>query len=490
MTAEHATRREGESLQVPLGKGLRADALGLLSSLVIGVASTAPAYSLAASLGLVNKAAGIKAPAILLLAFVPMLCIAFAFAHLNRGEPDCGTSFRWVSRAFGRHLGPYLGWMSGWSVILAGVIVMASLAQIAGQYALELAGLSKLAQNKYAVMAMGVVFIAVLTYICVVGIEAAARLQYFLLATELVVLLVFSAVALYRVYHGTAAPTAVKPALSWLSPSGVGSGPMATAFLAALFIYWGWDTAVACNEETRDARRTPGVAILAGVVMLLVLYVVSGIAAQAFAGPDFLVKNSSDVLVALGKGVLGSPLDKLLLVSVLTSAAASAQTTILPTARSALSMATHGALPEALGRVSPRWKTPHVATLAMGALSAGFYMVLTVVSTNLLADAILALGLMIAFNYGFVGLACVLTYRQQLFESARMFVTAGLLPLLGSASLIWVFFRSMKDLAGQGSGKIFGVGTPLVAGLGLLVLGVVLMLVRRAFARSYFRPEL
>jgi hypothetical protein len=85
-------------------KGLKKDALGFVSSCVIGVASTAPGYSLAASLGFVVAVAGVglQAPAILLLAFVPMLLIASAYYYMNRADPDCGTTFSWATRALGR----------------------------------------------------------------------------------------------------------------------------------------------------------------------------------------------------------------------------------------------------------------------------------------------------------------------------------------------------------------------------------------------------
>jgi amino acid transporter len=119
-------RREGQVAD----KGLTSGALGLLSSVVIGVASTAPAYSLAATLGFVVAAVGLQAPAIMLLAFVPMFLIALAYQELNKAEPDCGTTFTWAARAFG----PRAGWLGGWGIIAADVIVMANLAQIAGQY--------------------------------------------------------------------------------------------------------------------------------------------------------------------------------------------------------------------------------------------------------------------------------------------------------------------------------------------------------------------
>ncbi len=115
----------------PAGKGLRAGSLGLISSVVIAVSSTAPAYAMAATLGLIVAVVGVHSPGTLIVSFLPMLCIAYAFRELNKADPDCGTTFTWTTRAFG----PWAGWMGGWGIIAADVIVMASLSQIAGRYA-------------------------------------------------------------------------------------------------------------------------------------------------------------------------------------------------------------------------------------------------------------------------------------------------------------------------------------------------------------------
>ncbi len=65
-----------------------------------------------------------------------MLFIAYGYKELNNADPDCGTTFTWGVRAFG----PKTGWMGGWAIIAADVLVMASLAQIAGQYVFLLFG--------------------------------------------------------------------------------------------------------------------------------------------------------------------------------------------------------------------------------------------------------------------------------------------------------------------------------------------------------------
>ncbi len=108
-------------------KGLKQNAIGFVDALVIGLASTAPAYSLAAVIGLVVVAVGVQAPAVLLASFVPMFFIAAAFFYMNRADQDCGTTFSWVTRA----MGPYLGWMGGWAICTTGILVIGSLADAA-----------------------------------------------------------------------------------------------------------------------------------------------------------------------------------------------------------------------------------------------------------------------------------------------------------------------------------------------------------------------
>src|SRR6201985_1578904 len=137
-------------------KGLRAGALGLISSVVIAVSSTAPAYSMAATLGLIVAIVGVHSPGTLIVSFLPMLCIAFALRELNKAAPDCGPTFTWTARAFG----PRAGWMGGWGLIAADIIVMASLAQIAGRYFMQLVGVP--GAGTVWVTVAGVAFIALL----------------------------------------------------------------------------------------------------------------------------------------------------------------------------------------------------------------------------------------------------------------------------------------------------------------------------------------
>jgi amino acid transporter len=313
----------------PLDKGLKQNAIGFVSSCVIGVASTAPGYSLAATLGFLALAVGVQTPAILLVAFIPMLLIAVAYYFLNRADPDCGTTFSWVTRA----LGPHLGWFGGWAIVVADIVVMANLAQIAGLYTFLLFGAEGAAASTFWVTFVGVIWIAIMTAVVTIGIELSARTQWFLLGAEYLILIAFAVVALSKVYTQDPA-NSIHPELAWFNPFEVSSfDALIAGVLLAIFIYWGWDSGVTVNEETEDSARAPGVAAVVSTLFLVFIYVLVATAAIAFAGVEALGENSDDALGFLGDAVFGSRLDKLLILAVLTSAAASTQTTILPTAR-------------------------------------------------------------------------------------------------------------------------------------------------------------
>jgi amino acid transporter len=469
-------------------KGLRSGALGMVSSVVIGVASTAPAYSLAATLGWIVAVGGIglKSPAIMIVSFIPMLLIAGSYYYLNRVDPDCGTTFTWVTRAFG----PRTGWVTGWIMVAADVIVMASLAQIAGSYFFLLLGLDSLAASTLWTTVAGAVFIAGMTAIAALGIEISARVQWFLLAAELTILVVFSVVALIKVYGASPPVGSVMPSASWFVPN-ISLGALAGGVLLALFIYWGWDTAVSVNEETEHSNRTPGIGAVLSTLCLVGIYVLTTTAAQAFHGPDFLTRNANDVLSPLGTAVFGSSsLDKLLILAVLSSSVASTLTTILPGTRTTLSMSVHKAIPAVFGRVHPRFQTPLWGTVIYGILSLAWYVGLTMTSQNVLYDSIASLGLMIAFYYGITGYAVPVFYRHQLFGSAKKFLLLGLFPLLGGLALTWVLIASLDYLwypANSESGTSwFGVGPPFILGVAFILAGVVLMFVASGFYRPFF----
>jgi amino acid transporter len=460
---------------------LKSDAIGFVDALVIGLAATSPAYSLAAVIGPIAALVGIYAPGVLLASFVPMMLIATAFLYLNRVDQDCGTTFSWVTRA----MGPWAGWLGGWAITMTGVLVIGSLADVGVRFALYMVGADSWGDDAWVRMPLAILLILVMTYICVLGTDISARLQNLLIFGQVGALLVFAGVALFKAVDGNSSLDEITPSLEWLNPFGEGGSALSSGLLLGVFAYWGWESAVNLSEETRDGASAPGRAGLWSTFILLVTYVSVAFAVVAFAGPQWLSDNAGEeefVFAYIGQEVLGG-WDWVLLFAVATSAIASTQTTIIPASRTGLSMARRYALPKRFGHIHSRHQTPDVSTWWVAGIAIVWYVGVYQLSENALFDSLTALSLLIAFYYALTGIACAIFYRRHLLESVRNLFLIGIGPVVGSGLLIWLLVLSIRDMSDPDnsySGQAwFGVGPPLVIGIGIFVAGLAVMLIWR-----------
>jgi amino acid transporter len=470
---------------------LKAGAIGFVDAVVIGLASTSPAYSLAAVIGAITALAGVNSPGILLASFVPMALIATAFLYLNRVDPDCGTTFSWVSRA----MGPWFGWIGGWAIAMTGVLVIGSLADVGVRFGLYAVGLEEQGDNAWIRMPLAIAVILLLTWLCILGTDVSARLQNVLIIIQVATLLAFAVTAIVRALGDDSPLSPMDPSLDWLNPFGAGGSALSAGLLLGVFAYWGWESSVNLSEETTDGSHTPGRAAVVSTFILLVTYVSVAIAVVAFAGTEWLSDNAGEeefVFYYLSEEVLGG-WSWLLLASVATSAVASTQTTIIPASRTGLSMARRHALPSGLGRIHPRHRTPDVSTWVVAVIAIAWYVGIYQVSENALFDSLTALALLISFYYALTGIACAVYHRKHLTESAQNLLLIGLGPLVGAGLLIWLLVLSIRDMSDPDnsySGQAWlGVGPPLVIGVAIFVTGVVFMLVWRVVDGRYWKER-
>jgi amino acid transporter len=479
-------------------KGLSHNAVGLIGGTVLGISSVAPAYALTATIGILVAEAGTKMPVVIIAGFLPMFFAAYAYRELNKVAPDCGTSFTWTTKAFG----PYIGWLGGWAAVLATVIVLSNLAGVAVQFFYQFIGdltgsesTAALWENKLVNVITCLAFLAIATAVAYRGITTTERVQFVLVGFQMVVLVVFAVVAVVK---SGAADTGIPFTLDWFSPAGLTMSAFIAGLSGSIFAFWGWDTSLTVNEESKDSDKTPGRAALLCVVSILLTYLLVAIATQMYAGvgaEGLGLGNEAiadNVFGALAEPVLGGPLHLFLFLAVVASSAASLITTFLPTSRTMLAMGTYKAFPARFATIHPRYLTPSFATVAAGVGAALFYSTLTFLSESVLTDTIYSLGIMICFYYGLTAFACIWYFRHELFANVASIVFKLLFPLLGGLGLLGVFLRTLYDSASPdyGSGaSIAGVGLVLILGLGLIVLGVVFMLLMRARQPEFFRGE-
>ncbi len=479
-------------------KGLSGGSVGLFGGTILGISSVAPAYALTATIGLLVAEAGSKMAVVIIAGFLPMFFAAYAYREFNTVAPDCGTSFTWTTKAFG----PYIGWFGGWAAIVATVIVLSNLAAVAVQFFYQFIGqvsgsesIGTLWENRPVNVITCLIFLALATWVSYRGVTTTEKVQVFLVLFQLAALFLFAGMAFAKA--GDSA-TGVDFSLSWFSPSGLTMSAFIAGLSGSIFAFWGWDTSLTVNEESKDSGSTPGKAALLCVTSILLTYLLVATATQMYAGvgtEGLGLGNediSANVFGALAEPVMGSGLSLVLYLAVLASSAASLITTFLPSSRTMLAMGAYRAMPKQFTAVHPTYKTPSFALIAAGVGAGVFYTLLTFVSERVLTDTIYSLGIMICFYYGLTAFGCIWYFRNELFDNFYNIIFKFLFPLLGGLGLGLVFVKTLIDARSPdyGSGaNIAGVGLVLILGVGLIAIGAVLMLFQRAKDPAFFRGE-
>ena len=435
-------------------------------------------------------------PAMFLIGFIPMLLVAIGYRELNAAMPDAGTTFTWTTKAFG----PYVGWMGGWALLVATILVLSNLAGIAVDFfylflsqALGNPDIADLAANNLVNIATFLAFMAFGCYITYRGLDATQKLQTVLIIFQLIVLALFSAVALYKAATGTGFAN-LSFSLEWFNPFGIESfSTLAASMSLVFFLYWGWDAVLTMNEETEGKHTTSGTAAVGTILTIVVLYLFLSVGTLSFAGtsedglglgnPD----NQENIFAALSGPVLGS-LGILMSIAVMVAALASLQSTAVSPARTLLAMGYYRALGPKFARLSPKYQAPSYATIASCLVASVFYVAMRFISTSVLWDTIAALSLMVCLYYGVTAFACVWYFRKTSLKSgARNLFNQFILPLIGGIILV-VFFAqtfvdSMDPAYGSGS-EIGGIGLVFILSLVLLALGFGVM-----FYQRFKRPD-
>jgi len=485
-------------------KGLPQGTVGILGALVIGISVCAPAYTLTASVGPAASEVGYQTPAIFLVGFIPMLLVALGYRALNSAMPDSGTSFTWATRAFG----PWIGWMAGWGLIAATVLVLSNLAGIAVEFLFQSLsivfgdpGIADIAENRFVNILVCLGFMALATFISYRGMTSTKVFQYVTVFFQMAVMVWF----VIAMFVGAANPlneAGQMPELSWFSPFEVPSfSALAAGVAVSIFVYWGWDTVLTMGEETKPSKgrlSTESKAAMILVVILVVLYVGTAAATVAYAGLGETGTGlmnpaiAENVFAALAHPVMG-PFAILLSLAILVSAMASINSTAISPARTLLAMSHYEALPAGLKKVHPKYKSPHVALLLSSIVASVFYAVMRFLSEDVLWDTITALGMMVCFYYGITALASPWYFRKSAVkEGIGAIISKIVLPLIGGVVLLVVFVQttvdSMNPEFGSGS-NIGGIGLVGIIGIVVLGLGVVLMLIQARKSPDFFRGK-
>ncbi|MGO8904792.1 MAG: APC family permease [Solirubrobacteraceae bacterium] len=448
--------------------GLRANQLNLWDSTVVAVSSTAPAYSLAATLSLLFVASAYAGPAVIIVSSIPMFFIAAAYFYLNRKDPNCGASYAWISKL----VGPHVGWFTGWVQLAASLLFCIAAPMLAASYTLQffhaVGWISAATAGELSLTAgIASLWLAAITFITVYGVRWTANAQWVFVIIQSAVVLLASIWGILKVaLEHPRGSTGFH--LSWLSPTSIhGTAGLAAGAVLGLFFFWGWDTAVNLNEESKAATRTPGRACIISMFLLLFIFVLNIVAVQMLIPSRQLEGQGTNLLFYFSEQVGGSWLGYLMIFAVIMSTVADTQTTLLPASRLSLSMARDEVYPSVFARVHGRFQTPLIGTVVLAGLCLFGIFLRTVSPTinngygNLIDD----IGTLVAFYYGATGVACAWAYRRVMLKDARFFFTGVLLPFLSGAFCFWVGDRVIAQSGLSAAAPVLVallLGAPLV----------------------------
>ena len=439
--------------------------VGLGDAVILGLSSSGPAQTLAVSLAGLVAVSGYGGVVPILICFVPMMGIAIAYQRLNRWDQSSGATYTWVAKVF--H--PYLGFLSGWMILLYYTLGTTTLTIPAGVYTLDLLAPS-FVDNHWAIFLAGAAWNLLITALAIAGLKVVARVEWVIVVFQYAVLLIVAAVALAALLHGT---TAVRFSWTWFSWSGLGGmkGLMG-GILIACFMYSGWDASIYVNEETTDRANNPGKAALASVVMLALVYSLVTFAFQSVLSPGEMQAHAGNVLSAVSGRLMHEPWDSVMALVVLTGTLATLQAAVVSAARVGLAMSRDRVMPKFFQRLSPGGAGPWAATLTMSAIN--LLLLALALGTSTIAAALTnaasSLGLISIVFYGITAAAALWQQRATLASSAGNLILGGMLPLIGVAFSVWVLVESLSTGAVTPTVMLYGLGSILAGAIVALFL--------------------
>jgi amino acid transporter len=428
--------------------------VGLGDAIIMGLSSSGPSQTLAVTLASLVAVSGYSGVVPILICFIPMIGIAIGYQRLNRWDQSSGATYTWVAKVF--H--PYLGFLSGWMILLYYTLGTTTLTIPAGIYTIDLLAPS-LIENHWAIFIVGAAWNLLITALAIMGLKIVARFEWAIVLFEYSVILIVAAVALTGLAQGTAA---AQFSWAWFSWTGMGGmkGLMG-GILIACFMYSGWDAAIYVNEETIDRANSPGKAALASVMMLALIYSVATFAFQSVLSPDELHAHAGNALSAVSGRLLHKPWDSLMALVVLTGTLASLQSAVVSAARVGLAMSRDRVMPGFFQLIRAGSSSPWAATLAMSGIN--LLLLALALSTASIATALTnaasSLGLVSIVFYGITAAAALRQQRATITSSVGSLIMGGLLPLIGVLFSVGVLIASLMTGAVNFTVTLYGLGS-------------------------------
>lgn len=422
-------------------KGLAGNSLGALESAIMGIAGTAPAFSVAVTTATIVAAVGVLSVGSIFYCGLIMFGIMLAFIHLSKISPNAGAAYAWVGHVFGKSW----GFFTGWGLLVASVFFMVSATIPAATSTLVLLAPS-LVESTTWVAITAAIWLTLVTVVVTKGIKHASYTQVILtgLETAVVFALIIAAFIQY------AAKPAHAPSFIWFSPWSFTPQVFATGALTAIFFYWGWDVTMNLTEETKDgapgdSMSPAGKGAFWAMVNLILFFCIMMIVVLIVLTDDEIATANTNVLYAIANKLFPKPWNYLAVLSTLLSTIGTIETQILQYSRSMFAMLRDDMLHPRYARIHPEWQTPWVATLVIWFLGVLLLLCSSYLPSvkKIVECSILAIGFQICFYMSLAGFACAWHYRSKLKDGAYNALSYVLWPLFAALFMVFIAVYSI-----------------------------------------------
>ena len=411
----------------------------LLFAFILGDVLGAGIYAL---MGVLAAEVGGMLWAPLLVALLLALLTAGSYAELVTKYPRAGGAAVFAERAF---RSPLVSFLVGFCMLAAGVVSAAGLAvAFAGDYFTTFVDLPA--------PLVAIVFLAVVGALNARGIRESMGANLVMTLIELSGLVIVIVVVAMLLTGGGGDPGRVfeLPTDAALPTAVLGGA------IIAYYSFVGFETSANVIEEVKNPSKSYPRALFASLLTAGVVYVLVGLASAIALPPADLVDSSGpllDVVAAAGVGVPAWVFSLIALIAV----ANGALLTMIMASRLAYGMSEQGLLPDVLGRVLPKRRTPWVAIAVTTLVAMG----LTLIGDlSLLAETVVLLLLFVFLSAN----VSVLVLRRDRVEHDHFRVWTAI-PVLGIGSCILLLTQQS--------------GTVWIFGAALLAVGAVLFFATR-----------
>ena len=430
----------------------------------MGIAGTAPAFSIAVTTAVMVAAVGTLAVGSILYCGLIMFGIALAFIHLNKINANAGATYAWVGRIFG----PTWGFFAGWGLLVASIVFMVSATIPAATSTLMLLA-PNLVENTGWVAFTATLWLTLVSLIVTKGIKQASYSQLLLTVLESTILFILITTALIQYSQR---PAHV-PSLQWFSLFSFTPQLFATGSLTAIFFYWGWDVTMNLGEETQVGEPDPaGRGAFWAMINLIIFFIIMMTVVLLVLTDEEIATANTNVLYAIADKLFTRPWSYLAVLSTILSTVGTIETSILQFTRSLFAMSRDDVLHPRYATLHPEWKTPWVATFVIWCLG-----VLLLFGSSympsvkaILDSSVLAIGFHICFYMSLTGFACAWHYRDKLKEGLWAACYYVIWPGFSAAFMVFIGIYSIPT---------FSTVTLIIAIGGLLAGFIPLLLGRR-----------